>query len=94
MIRDLWEDGLVGKLMVMLCLVVACAIHLAVWGAVESERSWSQYKVTHECHIVGRMSGDVITTIGPTTGGGVSVGIGMTPDKTGWQCNDGITYWR
>lgn len=40
------------------------------------------------------MSGSTFNTVGVGSNGGVSVGIGSTPDKTGYQCNDGVTYWR
>lgn len=72
-------------LIVIMCVVLA-----------NEERRWQEFKAAHECKVVGRMSGDVTTTVAPIIGGngGVAFGVSVSPDKTGWQCNDGITYWR
>jgi len=59
-------------------------------------RQWEAFKREHSCQVVGYMTGDIFTTVGPAIGsnGGVAVGIGSTPSKTGWKCDDGMTYWR
>lgn len=92
MIRDLWEDG-IGR-----CLLIGIPLLLAfvVWAAIEDGRQWDAFRQAHNCRIVGKMRGDMVTTVAPIIGGngGVAVGVSSTPDKTGWQCDDGVTYWR
>lgn len=55
---------------------------------------WEEFKVAHKCKVVGRMRGDLLTTVVPNSNGGVGVGVTATPEKTGWLCDDGVTYWR
>ncbi|CAH0352825.1 hypothetical protein [Aquabacterium sp. CECT 9606] len=57
------------------------------------DQQWEAFKRAHECKVVARVSGDVVNTTG-FVGGRVVVGIGSTPDKTGWLCSDGVVYYR
>lgn len=82
-------------LVVCLCALSMTAITTgAVCAAIQSERDWAVFSQLHECVRVGHMSGSAFTTVGVGANGGVAVGVGSTPDKTGWKCNDGVTYWR
>ena len=87
MLRDFWEDY--GLMPIALVGLVALLV-LGIYAAVQSEHEWATFKAAHHCKVVGRISGDVVTSI--TSNG--QIGVGMTPDKTGWQCDDGMTYWR
>lgn len=97
-VSDLWEDfGWFGALLAgTIALLVFLVLPVAVWMAVLGERDWERFKIDHHCQVVGKMSGSVVTTVGPTFGGqgGIAVGVGSTPDRTGWLCDDGVTYWR
>jgi hypothetical protein len=68
-----------------LVALVACAVHA---DRVEEAR-WQKFSVAHHCRIAAKMPGDVFNTFD-----GKNVGIGATPDKTGWACDDGVTYFR
>lgn len=96
MIRYLWGDGWLGRLMLVLMVLVVAGIPLMIWAAIEDDRQWSAFKAAHNCKVVGKIRGDTVTTVAPIIGGngGVAVGVSSTPDKTGWQCADGVTYWR
>ena len=61
---------------------------------MEDEKQWQKFKAEHKCVVVGRMRGDVVTGTTVTTGGKVGVVTAVTPDKMGYKCDDGITYWR
>lgn len=74
--------------------VAVICIVAGLFGLVANERKWEAFKAKHHCKIVGKASGDVFNTVGIGANGQVTVGIGSTPDKTGWQCDDGMTYWR
>lgn len=63
---------------------------LSVWALVADANAWEAFKAAHDCKIVGQMSGDVFNTFDAKG----NVGIGFTSGKTGWSCNDGVTYWR
>lgn len=65
-------------------------------AAYREETTWERFRVAQNCKEIGEVSGSSITTVGPIIGGngGVSVGIGYIPGKTGWRCDDGKEYWR
>jgi len=63
---------------------------LVVIGTVAEQQEWEKFKRLHQCHISGKMDGDV--NFGMSTSGNMVTTV--TPDKTGWTCNDGITYWK
>jgi len=42
---------------------------------------------------VGKQKGHVSTGY-VSTGNGGDVVTTVSPDKTGWECNEGVTYWR
>lgn len=64
------------------------------WLAYNAEKRWEAFKTDHNCKMVSRISGDVFNTFNVGSNGQVSVGIGSTSDKTGWLCDDGVTYYR
>lgn len=73
-------------LVALVCILVL----LAGVGIYCEGKKWDRFVVDHHCKVVGRLSGDLV----PVFGGDGKVGVGATPDKTGWQCDDGVTYWR
>ena len=98
MLRDMWDDGWVYRSILALLLLVVALIPLGIWAAVEEQKEWEAFSVAHECKVVGRMRGSTQTGVGygMTSNGkfGTVVTTTSTPDKTGYLCNDGVTYWR
>lgn len=76
-------------------LLLAALGVFAVGMAARETNAWNKWSAAH-CKVVGKMRGDTFTTVGPAIGGsgGVAIGVGSTPGKTGYACDDGITYWR
>jgi hypothetical protein len=75
------------------------ALVLAMFGGlvalmVADDNQWQAYKAAHACKVVAHVTGDVFSTVAPTSNGGIAVGVGTTSGKTGWLCDDGITYFR
>jgi hypothetical protein len=81
---------MIGALLVIAVLLAGFGFMLAV---AESMR-WQKFSAEHSCHKVGTMSGDTFTTVGVGVDGKPTVSFGSTPDKTGWLCDDGMTYWK
>lgn len=81
-------------LLVVMGVAMTALVAGVIVGAREDNRRWEAFKVKHECKVVGKISGDVFNTVGFGADGKVSIGVGSTPDKTGWACNDGVTYYR
>lgn len=85
-----WED-MIGPALAVACVAL---IGLVILAAIEDGRKWDAFKVEHKCKAVAHIKGDVFNTFGTDTKGNMTVGVGSTPDKTGWLCDDGITYYR
>ena len=96
-IHDLLSDW-GGRLILTLLLVCISLLPLSIWTAVQKSRQWEEFSKTHNCRRTGEMKGAVQTGIGygVTSNGtmGTIVTTTVEPDKTGWLCDDGITYWR
>lgn len=84
-------DGLViGGI---IAAMVAC-LAVAIAASINEEREWSAFAKAQSCVVVGKATGDTFTTIGIGSNGQPVVGVGSTAAKTGYKCNDGVTYWR
>lgn len=57
-------------------------------------QEWQQFKQEHHCKIVAKMDGDVVVGFGTSSSGSMVTTVSTTDDKTGWLCDDGITYWK
>lgn len=66
---------------------------MAYW-AFEEQKQWEAFLVEHNCKVVAKVDGDIFNTIAFDTKGNPVIGIGSTPGKTGWLCDDGITYYK
>ena len=40
------------------------------------------------------MDGDVVVGFGTSSSGSMVTTVSTTDNKTGWLCDDGITYWK
>ena len=85
-----------GFYLIELSIVVAiiALIGFVGWGVFLDAEDWERFKGEHKCEAVAHIRGDVFNTVGINSNGGVAIGIGSTPDKTGWKCDDGKTYYR
>lgn len=87
MYRDDWIlYGLVGA--------TALAFAVLIVAMVADARQWDRFSAAHNCKAVAHMSGEIFNTVGFSANGQMSVGIGSTSSKTGWLCDDGVTYYR
>ena len=98
MIKDMWNDGLLGRSLLALMALVVVALPLAIYGSILEEREWQDFKISENCKIVGKQKGTTSTGVGygmTTTGQmGTVITTSSTPDTVGWLCDDGVTYWR
>lgn len=64
-------------------LIIIAIVSVLVGGIIawRDERHWNQWARVH-CKKIGESAATV------DSGGHV------TPGQTGWQCDDGVTYWR
>jgi hypothetical protein len=87
------ESGEVDWMLVGFIATVVLAAACVV-AAVAEAKDWDKFKIEHHCTKVAHISGDVFNTFSVGANGQMAIGIGSTPDKTGWRCDDGVTYFR
>lgn len=87
-----------NRIFLVIALVAIAMIAFAVAGALEEGKQWQQFAADHDCVKVEQIKGNVLTGVGygMTTDSAMVTVVTTTvePDKIGWRCNDGVTYWR
>ena len=78
----------------IVALGIGVLLGLIIWAVVNEQNEWDDFKQTHNCKIVSQVSGSTFNTFGVDGKGYPTVGVGTIPSKTGYLCNDGITYFR
>ncbi len=98
LLRDMWEDGWPGRALLGFLIVVVALVALLIWAVIKESNEWEAFKVKHNCKVVSYSKGSpqIGVGYGTTSGGkgGTVVVVTQQPDKTGWQCDDGVTYYR
>lgn len=97
MLRDMLQDW-PGRIFLLLIVVLVAMIPLIIYAMHEEAKEWAAFAKAHDCKVVGRMSGSTSTGLGvgvmPNGQIGTVMTTSTTPAKTGYACNDGVTYWR
>ena len=76
--------------LVIVSVVGALVVIVAIYAILTGAREWEEFKAAHNCKIVSKEDGH--TSLGFSSSGN-SVVMG-TPGKTGWLCDDGVTYFK
>lgn len=90
-IRGFYSEDAV---MVIAIIVFVAVLILAVVSSIREHREWEAFRVAHACKVVGQMDGSTSVGYGVGSNGQAGVVTTSTPGKTGFQCDDGVTYWR
>ena len=77
-----WGAAIVG-------VMGLCA--LAVW---QDQQNWERFAIAHNCKVVGKTTPSAGFGYGLATNGQMGVQTITIPGKTGFLCDDGVTYWR
>jgi hypothetical protein len=90
---DSAEKVLIGSLV----FFIGAFLWLAVLDYKEGEE-WELFMSSHKCKIVSKSKGESSTGVGYGFTGNGQFGTVITssssPDKTGYLCDDGVTYQR
>lgn len=73
---------------ITLAVVIVLGWLLAL--GIKEHKAWTRFKTEHECKVVAKVepvTTPIFNSDGPTS-------FQVQPGKTGWLCNDGVTYWR
>lgn len=78
--------------------LVGTLISAGFFLVIQKEKAWQQFVIDHDCVIVERNPGSptIGYGYGMTTSGQFGYGMIVVtePDKTSYDCNDGIRYTR
>lgn len=88
-----YVDGLLLVIFVVALAITAAGFALIVAGR-EDDRRWESFKAEHNCEAVGYLAGQPAVMTGFDANGRLTVILGREPGKTGWLCDDGMTYYR
>jgi len=82
-------------LLVALSVTVVLFVVVAVVMSSRETETWEAFKVEHACRVVGKTSRSTGVTVNPSAPSGTNpVSVVVISGKTGWLCDDGVTYWR
>lgn len=73
-------------------------IFAVIYVTRDDTTQWDTFQVSHNCKKVGYVKGNTQMGVGYGMAGngqfGTVVMTSRAPGKTGWFCDDGVTYWR
>jgi len=81
----------------ILAIVVASllfALAAASAALIQEEKEWEKFSADHKCKVVEKIEGTTSTGVGLMPDGKIAAITTTTPKKTGYACNDGVTYYR
>ena len=94
MFTEFWDDGILGKIITVSAFSLIPLLVAAIYFTIQESKAWDVFQAAHHCRIVGEVSGSTFVTAGIGANRQITTGIGTTSGKTGYACDDGVTYWR
>lgn len=86
------------KILYSISLAIVVVVSLLIWALIEEHKNWRAFSEEHSCKVTGKISGDTAFTtgFGMMQDGkfGPVFGTTRTRARTGYLCDDGVTYWR
>lgn len=82
----------VGKLILVTCIVLLSVALLYVNTCEVA--AWNKFSTQHNCQVVNRTNGQIFNTHRIDSSGNSVRDSYSTSGKTGYACNNGITYYR
>jgi hypothetical protein len=97
-IKEEWDEGWPERLVILFIIMVIILIISLIPLTISEEKAWNRFSKEHNCKVISKDSGtyqtNVITTIQPNGQVGTGTMTNYQPGKTGYKCDDGITYYR
>lgn len=94
-IRDMLSDK-DDRFIILLTVILVVFFTLMIYGIIQEHKEWDVFREKHNCKVVSRISWTTATGFSNGNGGkgGSDIITTYIPEKIGWQCDDGITYYR
>lgn len=91
--KDLWNDGWFGRLIIFLMLFSIILFFLIIYASIKDKKEWDIFFKEHECKQISHQEGTVIPVFGVAQSAPIS-GVVIIPGHKEFLCNDGKTYRR
>lgn len=78
----------------LLIAAILLCLGAAGYAAYREATWWKKFQAEHNCKPVAHIKGATSIGVGVGSNGSVTVIPITEPDRTGWLCDDGITYYR
>ena len=92
-----WPGWLLLAVIVLFILAILVILY-AIYCSINEQEQWDAFAKAHDCKKVSVISAGAQPTVGfgLTSRGQMGYGLmtTITPSRTSWLCDDGITYWR
>jgi len=85
---------MIDRTLAAVVAAIVALIVLVVFLEIHDQRAWETFSAAHGCHVVARERGHSSVGYGLSTNGQMGTFVTSTGPKTGWLCDDGVTYWR
>ena len=82
-----------GFVAITLFGAVICGVMLMFEEARQQREDWREFAAEH-CKVIEKRDGQSTTGVGLSLTGKVGTFFGSTSGQTGYQCDDGVTYWK
>ncbi|HCZ8855124.1 TPA: hypothetical protein O4F33_005203 [Pseudomonas aeruginosa] len=76
----------------MFAAIVGCVLFLFMMYQQEKD-DWRNFAAEH-CKVIEKRDAQNATGFGLSLNGTVGTFFGTTSSQTGYQCDDGVTYWK
>jgi hypothetical protein len=77
---------------IIITILIITTILIVSIGSINSAERNNWLKA--HCEKIGQMSGDIAVGVGMSSGGRPVTVVTPVSGKTGYKCDDGITYWE
>ncbi|EOT5430138.1 hypothetical protein VSS22_24565 [Klebsiella pneumoniae] len=84
--------SILAAIFATLVIVISSVVYI-IKAEYENEKQWTEWASVH-CKIVAKKDGHLTTGVGFTIKGVMGFFTGSQPSQTGYQCDDGLTYWK
>jgi len=96
-VTALWKQDWIGRLVVFVNFVALVAVPVVIALKVYSDTEWQVFAEENGCQKMNVETADFQFDAAMKVPDNHPLELHSsmsTPHKTGWQCNNGMTYWR
>ena len=88
-------EGSFGIALIVLAIITILLCALIWYGLTQEDREWEDFSKKHHCRVIGKQAHYNTVGVGTNMANGMPVvTVGVAGGQTGYQCDDGMQYWR